>query len=106
MNLFSSEFDATKVSFRVNKLREQIRYHDLFYYVRSQPKISDSEYDRLFNELQNLDEKYVLNFFLWMFSGGSYGKQKMDTSFDYLEPKYPEIYNLMVYAHENYLKTL
>ena len=60
----------------------------------------------LFNELQNLDEKYVLNFFLWMFSGGSYGKQKMDTSFDYLEPKYPETYNLMVYAHENYLKTL
>ena len=58
MNLFSSEFDDTKVSFRVNKLREQIRYHDFLYYVRSQPKISDSEYDRLFNELQNLEEQH------------------------------------------------
>ncbi len=47
-----------KVSFRVNKLREEIRYHDFLYYVRDQPEISDSEYDRLFNELQKLEEEH------------------------------------------------
>ena len=58
MSLFSSEFDHTNVSFRVNKLREQIRHHDFLYYVRSQPKLSDSAYDRLVKELQNLEEQY------------------------------------------------
>ncbi len=57
----------------------------------------------LFTELQNLDERYVLKFFLWMFSGGRFGQKKMDTSFDYLSEKYPETYNLMVHAHKNYL---
>ena len=57
----------------------------------------------LFTELQNLDERYVLKFFLWMFSGGGFGQKKMDTSFNYLAPKYPEVYNLMVHAHKNYL---
>mgnify|MGYP003324952511 CR=1 FL=1 len=58
MDLFSSEIDPTNASVRINKLREQIRHHDFLYYVRSKPEISDCEYDRLFKELQNLEEQH------------------------------------------------
>ena len=58
MDLFSSEIDPTKASVRINKLREQIRHHDFLYYVQSKPDISDCGYDRLFKELQNLEEQY------------------------------------------------
>ena len=43
---------------RVKKLREEISYHDYRYYVLDDPVISDPEYDRLFNELKKLEEKY------------------------------------------------
>ena len=58
MDLFSSEIDPTNASVRINKLREQIRHHDFLYYVQSKPEISDCGYDRLFKELQNLEEQY------------------------------------------------
>jgi len=58
VDLFSSEIDPTKASVRINKLREQIRHHDFLYYVQSKSEISDCEYDRLFKELQNLEEQY------------------------------------------------
>ena len=65
-------------------------------------KIINVNKEILFKELKNLGDKYVLNFFLWMFSGGSFGTKTMDTSFDYLSPKYPEVYDLMVHASKNY----
>lgn len=43
---------------RIEKLREQIHYHNYCYYVLNQPKISDAEYDRLMRELQKLEEKF------------------------------------------------
>ena len=39
----------------IEKLREQIRQHDYLYYVLDAPTIPDSEYDRLFRELQALE---------------------------------------------------
>jgi len=39
-------------------LREQIRHHDYLYYVLSQPKISDQEYDLLMRRLKDLEDKY------------------------------------------------
>lgn len=56
-----------------------------------------------YKELANMKPKQVKQFFLWMFSGGSYGKKKMDGSFDYLEGKYPVVHELMVQAFDNYL---
>lgn len=41
------------------KLREVIRYHDYRYYTLNEPLISDREYDRLFNKLEALEEKYL-----------------------------------------------
>jgi len=43
---------------RVEKLREEIRRYDYYYYVLNQPLISDAEYDRLFRELQELERRY------------------------------------------------
>ena len=43
---------------RVEKLREQIDYHNYRYYVLDDPEIPDSEYDRLLRELQALEQKH------------------------------------------------
>ncbi len=48
--------DATKK--RVEKLREEIEYHNSRYYVLDQPEISDAQYDRLLKELEKLEEQY------------------------------------------------
>jgi DNA ligase (NAD+) len=43
---------------RVRRLRAQIHHHDYLYYIRDAPEISDEEYDRLFRELHELEERY------------------------------------------------
>lgn len=42
----------------IESLREQIRHHDYLYYVLSQPKVSDKEYDDLMRKLKGLEDKY------------------------------------------------
>jgi len=42
----------------IERLREQIRYHDYRYYVLSQPEISDKEYDDLMNRLKDLEDQH------------------------------------------------
>lgn len=39
-------------------MRETIRHHDYLYYVLDQPEISDADYDRLFQELEALEEGF------------------------------------------------
>ncbi len=43
---------------RVEKLREEIEYHNYRYYILDQPEISDAQYDRLMSELEVLEEEY------------------------------------------------
>jgi DNA ligase (NAD+) len=43
---------------KVEKLREEIEYHNTLYYVLDQPEISDAQYDRLLRELEKLEEEY------------------------------------------------
>jgi len=43
---------------RAAKLRAQILRHDRLYYVESRPEVSDAEYDRLFRELKELEERH------------------------------------------------
>jgi DNA ligase (NAD+) len=43
---------------RLDELRKSIRHHDHLYYVKDRPEISDSEYDRLFRELVELETAY------------------------------------------------
>jgi DNA ligase (NAD+) len=40
---------------KVEKLREEIEYHNTLYYVLDQPGISDAQYDRLMRELEKLE---------------------------------------------------
>lgn len=43
---------------RINTLRTTLRRHDYLYYVKDRPEISDTEYDRLFRELSDLEAAY------------------------------------------------
>jgi DNA ligase (NAD+) len=46
------------VKTKIEKLRDEIRQHDYLYYVSSQPKISDKEYDGLLSRLKELEQKH------------------------------------------------
>jgi DNA ligase (NAD+) len=43
---------------QARRLREQIEHHNYRYYVLDDPEVPDSEYDRLFRELQALEARY------------------------------------------------
>jgi DNA ligase (NAD+) len=46
------------VAKQIDKLREQIRYHDYKYYIESAPEIGDREYDALMDRLKELEAKH------------------------------------------------
>ncbi len=50
--------DRAQAEQRVKDLRKEIRQHDYYYYVLDDPKIPDAEYDKLFRELQTLEQEY------------------------------------------------
>jgi len=43
---------------KIERLRKDIRQHDILYYVKDSPAISDRKYDLLMRELQDLEEKF------------------------------------------------
>lgn len=43
---------------RILELRNLIRRHDHLYYVQARPEITDEEYDRLYRELSDLEERH------------------------------------------------
>ena len=43
---------------RLTALKDEIRRHDYLYYVKDRPEVSDSQYDRLFRELIDLEQAY------------------------------------------------
>ena len=43
---------------RIEKLREEIRHHDYLYYTKAQPEITDREYDKLYDELKQLEKAH------------------------------------------------
>lgn len=50
--------DIKEVKNKIEKLRKEINYHNYLYYVLDQPKITDTEYDRLLGELEKLEEQF------------------------------------------------
>ncbi|MEG9490352.1 NAD-dependent DNA ligase LigA [Mannheimia indoligenes] len=56
---FSFEENATtEVSNHVEQLRQKLRQYEYEYHVLDNPSVPDAEYDRLMNELKNLESKY------------------------------------------------
>ncbi|MBT8129227.1 MAG: NAD-dependent DNA ligase LigA [Gammaproteobacteria bacterium] len=53
-----SETRLNKDRQRIEQLREQLNHHSHQYYVLDNPEIPDSEYDRLYRELQQLEQQY------------------------------------------------
>ena len=53
-----SEPRPEKDRLRIEQLREQLNHHSYLYYVLDNPEIPDSEYDRLYRELQQLEQQY------------------------------------------------
>lgn len=51
-----SDIDEAKQ--RVKKLKKSIRYHNRKYYIEDNPEISDFEYDKLYAELEALEDEY------------------------------------------------
>jgi len=43
---------------KIEKLREEINFHNYRYYVLDNPVISDAEYDQLMRKLENLEQKF------------------------------------------------
>ncbi|NNJ96292.1 MAG: NAD-dependent DNA ligase LigA [Gammaproteobacteria bacterium] len=58
MTKASSPHDVEKDRRRIDQLRDQLNRHSYLYYVLDNPEIPDSEYDRLYRELQQLEQKY------------------------------------------------
>jgi DNA ligase (NAD+) len=50
--------DLQAIEKTIDDLREKIRRYDYHYYVQDDPLVPDSEYDRCFKHLKDLEEKY------------------------------------------------
>ena len=50
---------------KIDRLRKNIRQHDILYYVKDSPTISDREYDLLMRELQDLEGKFERAVDIW-----------------------------------------
>ncbi|MFC1934928.1 NAD-dependent DNA ligase LigA, partial [Chloroflexota bacterium] len=50
--------DTNEVNKKIERLRTEINRHNHLYYVLDSPEISDTEYDGLMRELQQLEEQY------------------------------------------------
>ncbi len=54
----STKSVAADIAEQATGLREQINHHNNRYYVLDDPEVPDAEYDRLFRELQALEQQY------------------------------------------------
>ncbi|HEY3129411.1 MAG TPA: NAD-dependent DNA ligase LigA [Acidobacteriota bacterium] len=52
------EEDIDRIAARIGELRQKIEYHNYRYHVLDDPEISDSEYDRMFRELIELEKAH------------------------------------------------
>jgi DNA ligase (NAD+) len=46
---------VSRIAKQIADLREQVRHHDRLYYLEAKPEISDLEYDRLLEQLRDLE---------------------------------------------------
>ncbi|MCS7189047.1 MAG: NAD-dependent DNA ligase LigA, partial [Bacteroidia bacterium] len=58
MDLFPKVEQRAQAAQRIEELIREINEHDYYYYILAQPRIPDSEYDRLMRELIQLETTY------------------------------------------------
>src|ERR1700733_9066086 len=49
---------AKDVEKKIETLREKIRHHEYLYYVLDSPEISDADFDKLMQQLKNLEAQH------------------------------------------------
>lgn len=54
----SEKTNKEKILQEIRSLEEEIRKHNYYYYFENSPKITDKEFDKLFQKLKKLEEKY------------------------------------------------
>ncbi|MDA3792429.1 MAG: NAD-dependent DNA ligase LigA [Elusimicrobia bacterium] len=50
--------NAENVKEEIKKLRREIKRHNRLYYIEAKPEITDREFDRIYRELEELENKY------------------------------------------------
>ena len=50
--------EPNSIENRIAELRQEIRRHDMKYYVEAAPEITDLEYDRLLQQLQSWEQEH------------------------------------------------
>src|SRR5436190_228180 len=50
--------DKASAKKEIESLRERIAQHDYKYYIQAQPEISDTDYDRLYKQLERLEKEF------------------------------------------------
>src|ERR1700740_812786 len=58
MSPAAQDVQRKDVQRKIEALRENIRHHEYLYYVLDQPEISDAEFDRLMQELKQLEAEH------------------------------------------------
>ncbi|GAB4297349.1 MAG: NAD-dependent DNA ligase LigA [Marinilabiliales bacterium] len=87
-----------EVKKKIEKLRKEIEEHNYAYYVLSQPKISDFEYDMLLNDLIALEKKYPE--FITPDSPTQRVGSDINTGFRQVQHKYPMLSLSNTYSFE------
>ena len=57
-NRDKKEKDVKKIKKKYLKLKKEINIHNKLYYDENNPKISDSEYDKLWRDFKNLETTF------------------------------------------------
>src|SRR5436305_12455517 len=55
---YNSESMSASIEKKIESLREAIRHHEYRYYVLDDPELSDAEFDRLMNQLKELEAEH------------------------------------------------
>jgi DNA ligase (NAD+) len=53
-----AQLSRQEIKICIERLRREIRRHDYLYCVKDKPEVSDEEYDRLFDALKRLEERF------------------------------------------------
>jgi DNA ligase (NAD+) len=54
----SENFPSNDIKQKLDKLRQEVNYHNCLYYTRDKPNISDAEYDHFMQQIRGIESKF------------------------------------------------